>query len=340
MAAEAVSAALFEAGAGAVWEDQPDDKGRVVMKSAFPQDQQMKLMADLPGALRQITESMSLALGDFGLILELRPGEDHSESWKKDLKPIAVTDGFIIAPSWWTEPLDGSPDAKVLRLDPGSAFGSGHHPTTFMCLRLLAELAKNSPKPSSILDLGAGSGVLALSAALMLPQAKLTAIDNDPETLFAARSNLSLNNLADKIELLTATLDQIEGPYDLILANLTRNTLIELAKEMARKAAAPAKLIISGLIEEQVSDVVKAFGAQGFSAERHLGLAEWSALLMTNSRRAAPLPARELLQVPGFEEPQSAQVQGSQSQEGQSEKIQAEGGQGEPDIEDSPEPGE
>jgi ribosomal protein L11 methyltransferase len=305
--AEAVSAALFEAGAGAVWEDQPDSKGRVVMKSAFPQGQEMQLMADLPGAIRQITEAMSLAFSDFSLVLELRAGEDHSESWKKDLKPIQITERFIIAPSWWTDPLPGADDAKVLRLDPGAAFGSGHHPTTYMCLKFLCAIAQSLPQPSSILDLGTGSGVLALSAALLLNQASLTAIDNDPETAFASSANLSLNNLTDKIELQTTTINQIEGSFDLIMANLTRNTLIELSKEIAKKTKTSGRLIVSGLIENQVPDIIKTFNSNGFTVERHLGLNEWSALLMVNtgSSSCAPqkdIPQKELIEgLPGDE---------------------------------------
>jgi ribosomal protein L11 methyltransferase len=247
---------------------------------------------------------MELSVGDFKLVLELRAGEDYSESWKKDLKPIAINKDFIIAPSWWTEPLAADKNAKVLRLDPGSAFGSGHHPTTYMCLKALSDLSLEANHPASILDLGAGSAVLALASALMFPQGRFAAIDNDPETSFAAKSNLALNNLADKIEHQIASIEEIDGPFDLIVANLTRNTLVALAKQMALKTKTPGKLILSGLIEEQVADVVKAFGALGFHPVRHLSMAEWSALLLSNAAHAGSKPVKELVEEPRWEDDQ------------------------------------
>ncbi|MDR2300902.1 MAG: 50S ribosomal protein L11 methyltransferase [Deltaproteobacteria bacterium] len=295
-AGEAVSAALFTAGAGGVWEDNPDPLGRLVFKAGFDSGQEMRLMAELPEALNVIAQALEISLLDFELTLELKPGEDYSETWKKDLKPITVSDDLVVCPSWWAEPLDAPPSAKVLKLDPGSAFGSGHHPTTFMCLRLLSELVEKGVYFNNLLDLGAGSAILALCAALLLPKAKITAIDNDPETLFAAQKNVGLNNLTARLTPETANLEDLSGQFDLIMANLTRNVLISLSKSLAQKSTIPGRLILSGLLAKQVPDVLKTFGALGFKVETHLGQDEWSALSLIRGLEIAENPERQVLE--------------------------------------------
>jgi ribosomal protein L11 methyltransferase len=304
-AGEAISEALFSAGAGGVWEDNPDQSGRPVFKAGFEQGQEMRLMAELPAALDRISQAMDLPLTDFELTMELRPGEDYSESWKKDLKPIVISDELVISPSWWTEPLDFQQTAKVLRLDPGSAFGSGHHPTTFMCLTILCRLVGRGLFFNRVLDLGTGSGILALAAALLLPNARITAIDNDPETLFAANANVALNSLGHRLKPETASLDSLSGEFDLIMANLTRNTLSELAKDLGTRSGIPGRLILSGLLADQAPTIIKTFGMLGFTPEKHLGQAEWSALSLVRGLEITPAPERELLE-PEVQEPTEA----------------------------------
>ncbi|MDR3135253.1 MAG: 50S ribosomal protein L11 methyltransferase [Deltaproteobacteria bacterium] len=295
LAGEAVSEALFSAGAGGVWEDNPDSLGRLVYKAGFAQGEEARLMAELPAALDRVSMAMGLSLTDFELTLELRPGEDYSETWKKDLRPIVVSSGLAISPSWWEEPLELSPGAKVLRLDPGSAFGSGHHPTTFMCLSLLSQMVEKGLLSNSVLDLGTGSGILALAAALLLPKARVKAIDNDPETLFAAQGNVSINGLSHRLVPEIATIESVEGEFDLIMANLTLNPLVSLAKGLADRSGIPGRLILSGILAEQAPPVIKAYAAFGFVPERHLGQAEWSALSLARGVEISPSPERELV---------------------------------------------
>jgi ribosomal protein L11 methyltransferase len=258
----------------------------------------MRLMAELPAALMMVSQELSISPMDMALTLELKPGEDYAESWKRDLAPIEISASLVISPSWWEGQLPGEKDAQVLRLDPGSAFGSGHHPTTFLCLRLLSDLVEKSVSPQAILDLGSGSGVLALSAALLLPKAKIAAIDNDPDTIYCAKANLAANNLIGRFEPKAATLEELTEEFDLILANLTRNVILELARELGRKSAIPGRLIISGLLEGQAPDVIRALALYDFVCDRHLGRAEWSALSFVRGLPAAPNEAREIIPEP------------------------------------------
>jgi ribosomal protein L11 methyltransferase len=258
----------------------------------------MYLMAELPGALRRVAEALGLSSTDFELTLELRKGEDYQESWKKDLKPIAVAPELVVAPSWWTGPTPHEGSARILRLDPGSAFGSGHHPTTYMCLRLICQLCQRGLKPAKILDLGAGSGVLALAAALLWPEASICAVDDDPETLFAFGANIARNGLEGRLEPREGSLALFETErFDLIMANLTRNVLVSLAPNLASKIRSPGRLILSGLLENQTGDVVKSLAPFGFSLERHLGLSEWSALSLTDFAAGGDVAIREIIEI-------------------------------------------
>ncbi|MDR2386839.1 MAG: 50S ribosomal protein L11 methyltransferase [Deltaproteobacteria bacterium] len=310
-AGEAVSEALFSAGAGGLWEDNPDPKGRLVFRAGFEPGQEMRLMAQLPEALNVIAQALELSLLDFELALELKPGEDYAETWKKDLKPIKISEDLLVCPSWWTEPLESLPSAKILKLDPGSAFGSGHHPTTFMCLKLLTDLVKKGLFFNDLLDLGAGSAILALSAALLLPKANIKAIDNDPETLFAAQQNVKLNHLAHRLSPEITNLEALDGPFDLIMANLTRNVLVALAKSLAQKSNIPGRLILSGLLAKQVPEVLKVYGPLGFKVETHLGQEEWSALGLVRGLEITARPERQVLAALN---PPEAQAEPSQDQ--------------------------
>ncbi|MDR1296380.1 MAG: 50S ribosomal protein L11 methyltransferase [Deltaproteobacteria bacterium] len=288
-AGEAAGHALFEAGAGGVWEEAPDEKGRLVLKAGFAEGDEMRLMAELPGALGRMAEALELPLGDFSLTMELRPGEDFSESWKKDLRPVVVSPELVVRPSWWEDDIPGArPDAKILRLDPGSAFGSGHHASTYLCLVMLDALAADGYRPNDVLDLGAGSGILALSAALLFDKAKIRAVDNDPETEFAIGGNLAANGLQNRIRPEIATLGDADGEFDLVMANLTRNALMNLSKTIAAHSRLPGRLILSGILAGQTPEILKSFGDRGFVCVSHLGLNDWSALCLA---RGADVPA-------------------------------------------------
>ncbi|MDR1546388.1 MAG: 50S ribosomal protein L11 methyltransferase [Deltaproteobacteria bacterium] len=287
-AAEAVVGLLLEAGASGLWEDLPDERGRPVFRAAFEAGQEMRLMAELPDRLTLAAEALELPLTDFELELEHQPAEDWSETWKKDLRTTQIAPELILTPSWLEAP--PSTTAKILRLDPGSAFGSGRHPTTYMCLRLGCDLLDAGFKPQNVLDLGTGSGVLALAAALLSPEASVTAVDIDPDVLPTAQANIELNGLTGRLALSLTPLAELPGGYDLVLANLTLNALTELAPTLARQIRPDGRLIVSGLIEEQVSEAQAAFARTGFVPLRHLGRDEWSALMLLRSGLDGPLP--------------------------------------------------
>jgi len=285
-AAEAVSALLFDEGAQGVWEDQPDRLGRLVSRSGFGPDKEAELKERLPRLLARLSESFGLAAADFNYAVELEENHDWAEKWKEGLEPVIISPALALAPTWWPE--DDLPRAeKVLRLDPGLAFGSGHHASTFMCLKLLAEEALSARR---VLDVGAGSGILSLAVAALNPQTLVVGVDNDPDTVAVAEENAELNGL--RIDFSARNLDQLAGPFDLIAANITLGPLTEIAPFLKPLAAAGARLILSGLLETQLAEAAERYRSLGWNPVRCLLKDEWAALLL--SLEAAPGPVERI----------------------------------------------
>lgn len=287
VAGEAVSAVLFEEGASGVWEDQPDEQGRQVTRAGFHQEAAAYLENRLPEIMDRLVNIFESEPDDFVLFMELEKNHDWAEKWKEGLRPIAVGPHLTVAPTWWPE--DDLPrDRALLRIDPGLAFGSGHHASTYMCLSLLCDCA---PDARRILDVGSGSGILALAAAALSPAASITGVDNDPQTLPVAEKNALDNHLAGRIQFSDCELSSLTPGFDLIAANITLGPLKALAPDIAGLAAEGGRLILSGLLESQVEEIVETYTARGWRIERRLDQDEWSALSLIKGETARP--ARE-----------------------------------------------
>jgi len=186
-------------------------------------------------------------------------------------------------PSWLDEPI--GPDEVALRLDPGMAFGTGLHPTTRACLTLLQEI---SSMPPVVLDVGSGSGILAL-AALRLGAERTVCYDTDPLAVEATLANAAANGLADRV---TAHLGSLPAsptsdPYPLVLANLVAAVLIDLAGALAVHTAQGGTLLASGIIESRANEVLAALTAAGFVLDTRLDDGEWTSLrLIHGSQRS------------------------------------------------------
>src|SRR6266446_2303637 len=170
-----------------------------------------------------------------------------------------------------------------IEIEAALAFGTGHHGTTRGCLLLLDSVLK-ARRPRRVLDLGTGTGVLAIAAAKALHGAVL-ASDIDPASVRAARDNARLNGVGDLVQTLRATGFsapdfKAHGPFDLVLANILANPLRQLATPMTRHLAPSASVILSGLLPHQASGVIAAYRARGLVLLRHLQIEGWSSLLM------------------------------------------------------------
>jgi len=203
--------------------------------------------------------------------------EDWSTSWKVNFKPLRIGRRLLIVPSWEEpEPL---PSDIVLRLDPGMAFGTGGHETTRLCLELLEQIMDNMPTllTPSVLDLGTGSGILAM-AAVQLGAGRVCAVDIDPLAVEVARENLAINGLADQVECSTTPLESLDGNFDIILANILAEELVRLAPFLTDHLSAGGSLVLSGILAEKEKLVRSGFSSQPLEYERTLHDGEWVAI--------------------------------------------------------------
>jgi ribosomal protein L11 methyltransferase len=175
------------------------------------------------------------------------------------------------------------PNKLGIEIEAALAFGTGHHGTTRGCLLLLDHVLK-AARPGRVLDLGTGTGVLAIAAAKAL-HAKVLASDIDPLSVRVARGNARLNGAGNLVETIRASgfsAPQFagSGPFDLVLANILANPLRQMATSMARRLAPSARVILSGLLPHQAGGVIAAYRARGLFLQRHLVIEGWSSLLL------------------------------------------------------------
>ncbi|MEY4881191.1 MAG: hypothetical protein RLZ87_620 [Armatimonadota bacterium] len=228
---------------------------------------------DVDGVRTQIESLRTalLALGVDDVIDEPFVEVDWENEWKKFFKPRRVGSHFVVRPTW--ESFDALPGDKVIVLDPGQAFGTGDHPTTRMCLEYLEMQVAPS---NSVLDLGCGSGILAVGAK-MVGAGETLAIDIDPIAVEVAKENITRNN----VEVKTAVGDvlelQLESRWDIVVSNIISATLINLAPDAAYALRPGGKWIVSGIITQNWSDVKKAAEKSGFTYIEHREEDGWNA---------------------------------------------------------------
>ena len=177
------------------------------------------------------------------------------------------------------------PNKLGIEIEAALAFGTGHHGTTRGCLLLLDHVLKTY-QPRRVLDLGTGTGVLAIAAAKAL-HGPVLASDIDPASVRVARENARLNRTGDLIQIIRATgfsapQFAARGPFDLVLANILANPLRQLATPMARHLAPSGLVILSGLLNHQAASVIAAYRVRGLVPLRHLRIDGWSSLLLRN----------------------------------------------------------
>jgi ribosomal protein L11 methyltransferase len=198
--------------------------------------------------------------------------DDWADGWKKHFKPVRVG-RFFIHPGW-IKPDEAEPNA--VRIDPSLAFGTGLHPTTQLCLKEMDRLMPTD----SFLDVGTGSGILAL-AAVGCGVPRVVALDNDPEACRVARENLHKNGMQGKLELIEGEIARVPGRFDLVAANILSGTLISMAADLTARLAPKGVLLLSGLLNEEVEEVVAAYREAGCRHVATLEDGEWSLVRLT-----------------------------------------------------------
>lgn len=200
--------------------------------------------------LHQLIESEQLKTGEIST--EILEDKDWEREWMDNFQPIACGDRLWIVPSWRDAP---DQEAVNLRLDPGLAFGTGTHPTTFLCLQWLNDHIKGD---ETVLDYGCGSGILGLSA-LLLGANHMDGIDIDPQAITATENNAQTNNLATELFRVTTEISELAEQYDVVVANILAGPLCDMAEAICHRLKPDAPLVLSGILSHQAVSVVDAY---------------------------------------------------------------------------------
>ena len=224
--------------------------------------------------------------------LEFVPEHDWLAENRKSFPPLTI--GCF----WIYGSLVTAPAPKTLLpilIDAAQAFGSGTHPTTEGCLRVLSDIRQQKHRPQKILDMGCGSAILAIAASHLFPGAGVMAADNDAVSVRTAAENRRLNNISPR-QMKTVLSAGFSNPvvsknraYDVILANILARPLRLMAADLTRHLAANGQLVLSGLLTSQVTWVMQAYLARGMRLKRHIIIGDWSCLVLVSRRKKGAL---------------------------------------------------
>ena len=228
---------------------------------------------DVDGVENQI-EGLKAALAPFGIdefSAEPLVEVDWENDWKKHFKPRRIGSHFVVRPTW--EEFESETGDHIIVLDPGQAFGTGDHPTTRMCLTFIEEFADSK---KSVLDLGCGSGILAIGATLV-GSPDVYAIDIDPLAVEVAKENFKLNSVEVRAEVGDVTELNLESGWDIVVSNIISATLINLAPDAHFALKEGGIWIVSGIINQNWADVQKAGAKSGFKLVKFSQEDGWTA---------------------------------------------------------------
>jgi len=268
---EAVSAHLFEAGAQAVEERRVD--GGVTLVSHLPQDGSLAgRLATLEDRLARVKE-----LAGSEKLPEMTLARIKDRPWvretRRKFRPLQLVEGVRVAPSW--SRTRKRPGETLLRIDPGEAFGTGLHPTTKMCARLMTEAMAEFDRPT-VLDVGTGTGILAMTASAK-GAGEVTATDNDPRALRVAAENCKNNGLA--VNVTSTPVEKMKKKRHVVTANIFLKELMRLAPFLNKLTPPGGYVVLSGLTNEQAAQMTARMNELGFDgAESKARSGQWCAL--------------------------------------------------------------
>ena len=236
-----------------------------------------RILDEISSFLQEVSAIFAVSLPEIA-ISEFAE-EDWGSNWKKHFIPFAIVPNLIIAPTW--EHYEAGPEEMVIVMDPGMAFGTGHHATTSLSLGLVRDVIQSKAGAAiRVLDVGTGTGILGMAAALF-GAVEVLGIDNDPEAVAAANENVSRNRLEVKMRVEATPLASLSGSYSLVVANIIHDTLVEIAPILSRLTEPAGALVLSGILQgPQTENIISCFAEKGFGLRRCEQLGEWSALLL------------------------------------------------------------
>ena len=294
--ADSVSDVLMDAGAsGTMIEDRSDipdpDKPHGIWEiidpkllENMPEDVLVHAWYEegdsLPSLLDQIRNSLSLLscscpeAGSLKLETRSVSDRDWTDVWKKYFKPFYAADHLVVKPTW--EPFSPEPGDRIIEIDPGMAFGSGTHETTGMCLSLLRDVISGSEE---IIDVGTGSGILAIGAAL-LGAGHVLAVDIDPDAVKVASENVRNNHVENRVSVQRGNLlERVSDVCDICVANIISDVIISFAAPLTAHIRPGGLFICSGIVSLRADEVAAALRDAGYEILRRETRGEWTAFL-------------------------------------------------------------
>ncbi len=268
---EEAAAFLVDQGTGGIWIESIGPQCRLHLY--LPVEEKRKAAAIRRG-LRQRMPNVTLSIDE-----ALRPEEEWQTAWQKHSIPIQRIGKRLLIGAPWHFPLRNRSGREVIQLAPGMAFGTGTHATTKSCLVFLEGLIGRSAR-GALLDVGTGSGILAIAGA-KLGADRVTAVENDPIALAVARENARINGVASKI-IFRKTLPS-RADYQWVVANMTSPALVDLAEALTRSVKPGGKLILSGILITEWTDVFARYRTHCLLL-RKVRKGEWITLLLEKKR--------------------------------------------------------
>ncbi|KOR79725.1 ribosomal protein L11 methyltransferase [Bacillus sp. FJAT-21352] len=254
-------------------DDYPDEG--VVIKAYLPVN---SFLGDTIDAIKESINNLLLFDIDLGKnvvsISEVNE-EEWATAWKKYYNPVKISERFTIVPTW-EDYTPVSSDELIIELDPGMAFGTGTHPTTVMCIQAL----ERTVTPGDlVVDVGTGSGVLSIAAAL-LDAKRIQSLDLDEVAVQSAKQNVEINNVQDKVSVSQGNLlDGVNEQADIVVANILAEVIMRFTDDVAKVVKPGGYFIASGIIQTKKQDVKDAIIASGFTVEETILMEDWVAII-------------------------------------------------------------
>ncbi|XID95394.1 50S ribosomal protein L11 methyltransferase [Paenibacillaceae bacterium WGS1546] len=268
--------------------------GYALIKAYFPEETPMEPIADRLNALLEELPEFGYDAGEFAIRVGSVHEDDWANAWKQFFKPVAVTERLVIKPTW--EPYEAKAGEKIIELDPGMAFGTGTHPTTTLCLQALERAIGGGER---IIDVGTGSGVLAIGA-LKMGAGKALALDLDPVAVKCAKENVELNGYGADIEVRLSDLlgvlrergnadgssdgeprpvDAVKPPVDVVVANILAEVILLFIDDVMDVLKPGGLYIASGIFKNKEQAVEAGLLSSGFEIVDVLRREDWVAFV-------------------------------------------------------------
>ena len=277
---EAVCNFLFENGTLGLEVEETEKRGTVI-HAFFPEGKGTESVGSRFETLAENLQRLFPEIPKPEYEIAPFPDRDWQEKWKRSFRPLKISTDLIVQPSWWESQKPPGPGRIILKIDPKTAFGTGHHPSTKLCLLALKEVVK--PK-DRVLDYGCGSGILGIYAAKK-GASQVLGIDNDPEAVDCAKENVVINEVAKTVKIRIGPKSVKRGYYDIAVANIDLATLTQLVTRIVGAVKPGGLLLFSGILSEESSSMRNLLNGVHVRILKTYQEDEWIAILGTRGVR-------------------------------------------------------